>query len=73
MEYEAIVSSVTVVQKGRSIISEGATKIEVADEGGGEFIEISQCESDTQKIRIDREEWPVIRAAVDEMIGRLRE
>lgn len=73
MEYEAIVSSVTVVQKGRSALSEGATKIEAVDEGGGEFIEMSQCEGVTQKIRIDREEWPVIRAAVDEMIGRLRE
>lgn len=41
MKYETRTTSVTVYPAGESMYSELATKIEIADEAGGEFVEVS--------------------------------
>jgi hypothetical protein len=45
-----------------------ATEISIVDEGGGEFIEITQTHSDCGTIRVDPKEWPAIRSAVNRMM-----
>lgn len=63
----------TVLPQGEPIFSEMATHIEIEDEAAGEFITISQCRDDTdkeQKICIDPEEWPAIKAAVESLMRK---
>lgn len=50
------------------VYSEKATRVEIVDESGGPFVEVSQCVRQETTIQIDIEEWPYIRAAIDTMI-----
>jgi hypothetical protein len=47
------------------LFSELATTITIVDEAGGEFLEVEQPGTGTRKIRIDPEEWPAIRDAIN--------
>lgn len=70
-KYETHVMSLIVKRTGEPIFSECATIVSVADEGAGPFVEVAQNQSSgTKTIQIDRGEWPTLRAAIDEMIGR---
>ena len=61
------ITQLTVAPAGADLYDDRSTHIEIDDEGGGEFIKVVQpCGS--ADIRIDPEEWPVIRAAIDKMI-----
>jgi hypothetical protein len=55
--------------KGEQIFDESITEIEIVDEVGGEFLEISQ---DEQKLRFDKEEWPHVRNAIEKMFKLCR-
>ena len=55
--------------KGEQIFDDSVTEIEIVDEAGGEFLEISQ---DEQKIRFDAEEWPHVRDAIEKMFKLCR-
>lgn len=66
-EYVARIVAMAVAPKGYGVLSEQATRIEYADEGAGEFVEVSQVIGG--KIGIDPKEWPHIRDAIDKMIG----
>ena len=55
--------------KGEQIFDESVTEIEIVDEAGGEFLEISQ---DEQKLRFDAEEWPHVRNAIEKMFKLCR-
>ena len=69
MKYETRTTSVTVYPEGESMYSEMATKIEIADEAAGEFVEVSQSGmSDIGKIAINPEEWEELREAISSMI-----
>lgn len=68
MNYTTRCTALTVLAEGEKIFSEMATEISIADEGGGEFIEITQTHSDCATIRIDPKEWPAIRSAVNRMM-----
>lgn len=63
------ITQLTVAPIGAPIFDERATKIEIADEAGGEFIELVQ---DDRRIRLDSDEWPVVRSAVDRMAKEIR-
>jgi hypothetical protein len=69
------IAAVFVLPDGAEIYSEMATKIQIVDEGAGEFLEVSQktCRTggDT-RITIEPEEWPALRQAIDKMIGECR-
>lgn len=68
MEYEARVTAITVTGKGEPIYSESATTVRIDDEEAGEFLVISQSpDSGTKEIRINPEEWPTLRDAIDKM------
>lgn len=72
-EFVKRIVKIAVLPKGKEMFSEQATFIEIVDEAGGEFIEISQQSGiEGQKIRIDDDEWPHIREAVNEMLKEIK-
>ena len=74
-KYEMRVMKIVVVPIGEPIFSERATSIEIDDEGGGEFLKITQHGGHadiTTSICIDPEEWEFIRLEVDRMMASCR-
>lgn len=65
-DYRLLDAAMIVVQAGKSINDETATRIEIVDDGGGPYLEVSQ---DNGAVRIDPDEWPSIKQAIDRMIG----
>ena len=60
------ITKLTVAPDGADLYDDRSTHIEIDDEGGGEFIKVSQpC--DKAEIRIDADEWPAIRAAINSL------
>ncbi|HUH57071.1 MAG TPA: hypothetical protein VL020_00960 [Pseudomonadales bacterium] len=68
------ITQLSVAPEGADLYDDRSTIIEIVDEGGGEFIAIMQphmpsgCET-----RINTDEWPAIRAAVNKMIKECKE
>jgi hypothetical protein len=67
VNYVTRVTQLTVAPKGAPVFSEDATTITIEDEGGGEFVIVSQPGRD-KDIGIMSDEWPAIRDAIDRMI-----
>ena len=64
-----IITKLCVVPSGKPIYDEAATTVGLDDEGGGLFVTIRQEENlSTNEVKIDPEEWPAIRAAVNRMV-----
>lgn len=64
---------IVVLPPGEPLFSELATEIEIQDEAGGEFVVVRQCRDTADKageIKVDPEEWPELRAAVDRMVAQ---
>ena len=72
MKYEKLITKITIVPEGKELFFDGATSIEIIDEAGGEFVELTQFNDVKFQLRINPEEWPVLRDAIDEMIKRCR-
>ena len=69
MTYRTITTQRRVIPAGKTIDDEGVTIIGMDDEGGGLFVTIRQEGNlDTNEVKIDPEEWPAIRAAVNRMV-----
>lgn len=72
-QYHVITTRLTVVPEGEPIFSELATHIEMQDEAAGAFVELIQIgkigEAGRNVVRIDADEWPAIRGAIDQMLG----
>lgn len=66
------ITQLTVAPEGADLCDDRSTHIEIDDEGGGEFIKVVQPHGSAD-IRIDANEWPVIRAAIDKMIKECKE
>jgi hypothetical protein len=47
--------------------------IEIVDEGGGEYVEVSQSADGHGKVSINPEEWTVLRKAIDDAIKQCRD
>lgn len=60
------ITQLTVAPEGASLFDDRSTNIEIFDEGGGEFIRVVQPHG-APDIRIDQDEWPIIRAAIDRL------
>ena len=67
--FEARIIKMLHVKKDEDIYHDSGTTIEIVDEGGGEYLEISQ---DSDSIRIEPEEWGSLKAAIDKMINQCR-
>lgn len=50
-------------KKGRELFNEWAMRVEIVDEAGGEFVEVT--DGDQSKIRIDPVEWDQLRATIN--------
>lgn len=68
MTYITRCTAITVLPEGEKVFSEMATEISIVDEGGGEFIEITQTHLECGTIRVDPKEWPAIRSAINRMM-----
>ena len=77
MTYRTILGQLLVVPDGKAMGDEGVTIIGMDNEGGGAFVTVRQEEQlNANEIRIDPEEWPAVRAAINRMVrecGRLDE
>jgi hypothetical protein len=72
IKYETRTTKIVVVPEGEPIFGDLATSIEIeAESEAYEFLVIKQ-DLIPNGIRIAPQEWPVIRAAIDDMIGRCR-
>jgi hypothetical protein len=70
-EYETMTKSILVKRKGSPIYDITVTEIGVETEGDGLYAYVRQVPDDgpEQMIRIDQDEWPLIKQAIDRMIG----
>ena len=69
MTYRTIIAQRRVIPSGKTMDDEGVTIIGMADEGGGAFVTVRQEEQlNANEIRIDPDEWPAVRAAVNRMV-----
>jgi len=71
-EREVRTLSVAIVPDGKPIFDEGVFEIEICDEGAGEFLKVSEWSSDNSAIRINPEEWPLLRDTIEKMILECR-
>lgn len=69
MQYERITKSFMTKPPDDPIFSEMATEITLEDEAAGLFVSIIQRKGDgEQKVSVCKEEWPLIRQAVDDLM-----
>ncbi len=63
-------TEVAVLPDGDPLFSEMATHVRIVNEAAGEFVEVEQHgRTDVGKICINPDEWPHLRAVIDEMIA----
>lgn len=73
IEYETRVTALIVLPKDDETFSEFATHVRLADQAAGEYVEVEQiAREDLGKIAINPNEWPALRAAIDQMIAECR-
>ena len=71
-EYVTRTTQFIVAPKGHNTFSEHATTITITDESGGEFVVVEQNNDRYSKVAINPEEWPALRAAIDQLVGECR-
>jgi len=69
MIYETRTTKMIFGVKGQQIFDDSITEIEIIDEAAGEFLQISQ---EGGKLRFDKEEWPHVRDAIENMFNLCR-
>lgn len=67
--YHTIVTAMTVKQTQDTVNAESATTITVINEGGGYFLELSQCLEAENRVRICAEEWDAVKATMEIMLA----
>ena len=67
------VTRIVLVPDGEPLFSEMATTVEIEDEAGGEFVQVSQHGGpDLGMIQINLDEWPALRAAINRLVRECR-
>lgn len=69
-KWETRMIKLTVLPMGSSLYHEQGTDVFIDDEGSGEFIAVTQ---DDQTVRFERDEWIVVRDAIDRMWSEIRD
>jgi hypothetical protein len=73
INYETRITQVVVVPEGEPTCSELATTIQIEDEAEGiEFLSLRQNLKPEACLRIYPQEWPMLRAAINDMMARCR-
>ena len=71
--HECRVTQYSIGRKGEPIYSEGTTRVDIDDEAGGEFIVLKQDSLYQDAcVRIDPDEWPLMRKAIDRLVKSCR-
>lgn len=68
------ITQITLAPEGEPIFSEAAFVIQVEDDAGGEFLSV-QCHDDqcaNGQIRLDPQDWPALRDAIERMVKECR-
>ena len=75
MDFEIITKALLVKPVGEPIYHEGVTEISIDDEVGGAFVVVRQFpdEQNAQGIKIDQDEWPLIKQAIELAIEACKE
>jgi len=68
-DYETRTMAVCIQKRGVAVYSEGVTEVKIDDEGGGEFVVVTQCDD---RVAIDPEEWPLLCDTISKMISQCR-
>lgn len=61
----------TVTPSGKPIFDERAMTLKIEDEAAGEFLILENC-GDGDGFRFDAEDWPTLRALIDEAVKGVR-
>ena len=72
MEIESRVTQITVFPKESTIFCEDALHVAIDYEAAGEFVVLKSYADDCGQIRINKEEWPVLREVIDKMISECK-
>ena len=75
-KFDLRIVKLVIAPKGEPLFSEAATSVEIDDEAAGEFVKVTQQDGSmnvSKSITIDPDEWPLIRDAVNAMVGRCRD
>lgn len=64
--------AVMICRESEGILDEYGTIIRVANEGAGEYLTLEPASS-VNKIGCTKEEWPVMRDAIERLLGELRD
>lgn len=69
------ITAITICNDGGAVASESSTVIEIDDEGSGEYIRITQPYADVQDkgIGMTKEEWPMIKKAIEKMLKNCKD
>ena len=75
MNYVTRVTRLTVMPDNEPIFSEEATHIEIDDEAAGEFIVVKQQHDKAEpgEVYFTHETWPIISAAVEQLLKEIAE
>jgi hypothetical protein len=72
-KHECRATQYSISREGEPIYSEGTIRIDIDDEGAGEFIVLTQeATSARGGVAIDPDEWPLVRKAIDKLVKRCR-
>lgn len=75
-EYHLITHTLMLLPRNEEIYSERATRIRLADEVGGLFVEVVQEYTSNQPqsencVQINDDEWPLLREAIDRQFAQI--
>jgi len=74
VKYETRIISMMLAPEGESVFCESGIIVGIDDDSGGEYLTISQeGYAGTNKIKIDKIEWPYLRALVNKMFKECRD
>lgn len=68
---EIRIGSLFILQKGRAQFEEGGIIVSITDDASGEYVAIGNPEA-KHPVGIDPREWPVVRDAIEFMVGHCR-
>ena len=70
VQYETLTRALVVKNVNEAIFGDTATTIALEDEGVGLYVTVSQISNNgEQKLSITAEEWPMVRAAIEQMLA----
>lgn len=72
---ETRILSLVVVGDGKQVFDESASVVSIEDDAAGEYVKVHQLSDHCEQgvIKIDPDEWPALRKAINKMVRSCRE